>query len=58
MNMDMIIICSCFSCREYEKLKKVTVRRKMALRQQKTLIKSYMKSVQLRGKNFEEVGQF
>lgn len=51
-------ICNCVSFREYEKLKKATVRRKMALRQQKTLIKSYLKSVQLRGRNFQEVVQF
>jgi hypothetical protein len=44
--------------REYDKLLKATARRKLALRQQKAIIKSYLKSVQLRGRSFEEVNEF
>jgi hypothetical protein len=44
--------------REYDKMLKATVRRKLALRQQKAIIKSYLKSVQLRGSSFQEVNEF
>jgi hypothetical protein len=44
--------------REYDKLLKATVRRKLALRQQKAMIKSYLKSAQLRGSSFQEVDKF
>jgi len=44
--------------REYDKLLKATVRRKLALRQQKAIIKSYLKSVQLRGSCFQGVNEF
>ena len=44
--------------REYDKLLKATVRRKLALRQQKAIVKSYLKSVQLRGNSFQEVNEF
>jgi hypothetical protein len=60
----MMLLCNFsymynFVCvREYDKLQKATVRRKLALRQQKTLIKSYLKSVQLGERNFQEVNEF
>ncbi|XP_069682891.1 centrosome-associated protein 350-like [Periplaneta americana] len=40
--------------REYERLVRATMKRKHALRQQKALIKSYLKSVQSRGRNLQE----
>jgi hypothetical protein len=58
--MSYVTTCvyNCVCVREYDKLLKATVRRKLALQQQKAIIKSYLKSVQLRGRRFQEVSEF